>query len=146
MGYYGKIGDKGGFTMGIFKKISLKKRLMSGIIVFVILFSVNYYIHFFKPKNSFDLYQSISFVDNFEEAQKLMLKGYEANFKEEDFKFMKKMETQATSISQFAIFEYDDRSYLIMTSPGTQGIQKLKVLAVEELPTEIRNYFLGLTP
>ncbi|MBO0588619.1 MULTISPECIES: hypothetical protein [unclassified Sporosarcina] len=128
------------------KKVSLKSRLITGIIVFVILISVNYYFHLFKPKNSLDLYQSMTFADDFEEAQSLMLEGYEANFKEEDFEFINGTKTVANSINQFALFEYDERSYLIMTSPGTQGIRKLKVLAVEELPTEIRDYFLELSP
>ncbi|WP_404450159.1 hypothetical protein LG307_10185 [Sutcliffiella horikoshii] len=75
-----------------------------------------------------------------------MLEGYEANFKEEDFEFINGTDTRANSISQFTLFKNDEKSYLIMTSPGTQGIQKLKVLAVEELPTEIRDYFLELSP
>lgn len=131
--------------MGRLKKMSLKSRLITGILIFVVLISVSYYLHLFKPKNSVDLYQSMSFADDFEEAQSLMLEGYEANFKEEDFEFINGTDTQANSISQFTLFEYEEKSYLIMTSPGTQGIRKLKVLAVEELPTEIRDYFLEIT-
>ncbi|NLP49814.1 hypothetical protein HC179_03745 [Bacillus sp. RO1] len=126
--------------------MSLKSRLITGIMVFIVIISVSYYLHLFKPKNSVDLYQSMSFADDFEEAQSLMLEGYEANFKEKDFEFINGTDTQANSISQFTLFEYDEKSYLIMTSPGTQGIRKLKVLAVEELPTEIRDYFLELSP
>ncbi|UAL49583.1 hypothetical protein K7887_13930 [Sutcliffiella horikoshii] len=125
--------------------MSLKSRLITGIMIFVVLISVSYYIHLFKPKNSVDLYQSMSFADDFEEAQSLVLEGYEANFKEEDFEFINGTDTRANRISQFTLFEYDEKSYLIMTSPGTQGIRKLKVLAVEELPTEIRDYFLELS-
>ena len=132
--------------MGSLKKVSLKSRLITGIIIFIILISVNYYFHFFKPKNSLDLYQSMSFADDFEGAQSLMLEGYEANFKEADFEFINGTDKRANSISQFSLFEYDEKTYLIMTSPGTQGIRKLKVLAVEELPTEIRDYFLELSP
>ncbi|WP_404469594.1 hypothetical protein [Sutcliffiella horikoshii] len=131
--------------MGRLKKMSLKSRLIASIMIFVVLVSVSYYIHLFKPKNSVDLYQLMSFADDFEEAQSLMLEGYEANFKEED-EFINGTDTQANSISQFTLFEYEEKSYLIMTSPGTQGIRKLKVLAVEELPTEIRDYFLELSP
>lgn len=127
------------------KKNTLKSRLRIGIMVFVVLISVSYYFFLFKPKNSLDLYQSMSFADDFEEAQSLMLEGYQANFKKEDFEFMNRTDTHANSISQFTLFEYDEKSYLIMTSPGTQGIRKLKVLAVEELPTEIRDYFLELS-
>ena len=128
------------------KKNTLKSRLRIGIMVFVVLISVSYYFFLFKPKNSLDLYQSMSFADDFEEAQSLMLEGYQANFKKEDFEFMNRTDTHANSISQFTLFEYDEKSYLIMTSPGSQGTQKLKVLSVEELPTEIREYFLELSP
>jgi hypothetical protein len=129
--------------MGIFKKTSKKTRIVSGIIVFVILVSINSYIFLFKPKNSLELYQSISFANDFNEVKKLMLKGYEGNFKEEDFAFMNRLDKPANSIGQFTLFEYDEKTFVIMTSPGTE---RLKVLAVEELPIEIREYFLELSP
>lgn len=126
--------------------MTLKNRIIAAILVFSILISFNYFIHLYKPTNSVDLYQSISFASDFETAQKLMLKGYEDNFNEEDFEYINRLETTAKSISQFTIFEYGDKSYVIMTTPGTNRIQKLKVMAVEELPTEIREYFLQLKP
>jgi hypothetical protein len=129
--------------MGIFRKTSIKTRIVSGIIVFVILVSINSYIYLFKPKNSLELYQSISFANDFDEVKKLMLKGYEGNFKEEDFAFMNRLDKPANSIGQFTLFEYDEKTFVIMTSPGTE---RLKVLAVEELPIEIREYFLELSP
>ena len=132
--------------MWLFKKMTLKNRIIAAILVFSILISFNYFIHLYKPTNSVDLYQSISFASDFEKAQKLMLKGYEDNFNEEDFEYMNRLETTAKSISQFTIFEYGDKSYIVMTTPGTNRIQKLKVMAVEELPTEIREYFLELKP
>jgi hypothetical protein len=141
---YGKMKSEGGVKcMGIIEKTSLKGKIVVGIVVLVILMSINSYIFLFKPKNSLELYQSISFADDFEEAKKLMLKGYEGNFKEEDFEFMKRLDTNAKSIGQFTLFEFDDKTFVIMTSPGTQ---RLKVIAVEELPIEIREYFLGLSP
>lgn len=133
-----------GETMERLNRMSFKNRLITSIIVIVILLSINYYFHHFKPKNSIDLYQLMSFAEDFEEAHSLMLEGYEANFQKEDFEYINRTDTHANSISQFALFEYDEKSYLIMTSPGTQGIKKLKVLAVEELPTEIREYFLEI--
>jgi hypothetical protein len=129
--------------MGIFRKTSIKTRIVSGIIVFVILVLINSYIYLFKPKNSLELYQSISFANDFDEVKKLMLKGYEGNFKEEDFAFMNRLDKPANSIGQFTLFEYDEKTFVIMTSPGTE---RLKVLAVEELPIEIREYFLELSP
>jgi hypothetical protein len=128
--------------VGIDRKTSLKSRIVSGIIIFVILMSINSYIFLFKPKNSLELYQSISFADDFEEAKKLMLKGYEGNFKKEDFEFIKRLDTTANSIGQFTLFEFDEKTFVIMTTPGTE---RLKILAVEELPIEIRTYFLELS-
>jgi hypothetical protein len=129
--------------MGIFRKTSMKTRIVSGVIIFVILVAINSYIYLFKPKNSLELYQSISFANDFDEAKKLMLKGYEGNFKEADFAFMNRLDKPANSIGQFTLFEYDEKTFVIMTSPGTE---RLKVLAVEELPIEIREYFLELSP
>lgn len=48
-----------------------------------------YYFFFFTPKDSLELNQAISFADDFEEVQKIMLKGYEDNFKEEDFEYIR---------------------------------------------------------
>jgi hypothetical protein len=128
--------------VGIDRKTSLKSRLVLGIIVLVFLLSISSYIFLFKPKNSLELYQSISFADDIEEAKKLMLKGYEGNFKKEDFEFMKRLDTKSNSVGQFTLLEFDDKTFVIMTTPGTE---RLKILAVEELPIEIREYFLELS-
>lgn len=72
-----------------------------------------------------------------------MLDAYEANFKKEDFEFISSLETSPNSISQFTIFEYNHKSYVVMSTPGTT---KLKILAVEELPKDIRDYFLKIAP
>ncbi|MDE5415255.1 hypothetical protein [Alkalihalobacterium chitinilyticum] len=132
--------------MANFKKVPLKERVISGAVVFVIFISFSYYTQLFKPVNSLDLYQLLSFAKSFEKAQSLMLDGYEANFKEEDYEFITSIDNQANSINQFTLFEYEEKTYLIKTSPGTRGFQKLKVHAIEEVPPEVRNYFLELAP
>jgi hypothetical protein len=143
---YGKVKSvkcEGGINCVVIdRKTSLKSRIGLGIIVLVFLLSISSYIFLFKPKNSLELYQSISFAEDFEEAKKLMLKGYEGNFKEEDFEFIKRLDTTANNIGQFTLFEFDDKTFVIMTSPGTK---RLRILAVEELPIEIREYFLELS-
>lgn len=128
--------------MGIMQKKSLKGRRES-IQMIVILGLAAYYVLFFTPKDSLELYQAISFASDFEAAQKVMLEGYEGNFKEEDFEFINRLDTSADRIGQFTLLEYDEKTYLLMTTPGTE---RLKVLAVEELPEEIRDYFLGVSP
>lgn len=67
--------------------------------------------------------------------------GYEENFSEEDFNYINDLETSAETVSQFTLLQYNYRSFVIMTSPGTE---KLHVLKVEELPEDVREYFLEL--
>lgn len=124
------------------RKYTLAIVILVGVIAIMVLAGTTYYMLFFKPKNSLELYQSISFAKDFEEAQKLSAAGYEANFKKEDYEYISRGDTTANRVNQFTVFEYDEKSYLIMTSPGTE---KLKILAVEELPEEIRTYFLELS-
>lgn len=128
--------------MGQMQKKPLKER-RELILMILVLGLAAYYILFFTPKDSLELYQAISFAGDFEEAQKVMLEGYEGNFKEEDFEFINRLDTSADRISQFTLFEYDEKTYLVMTTPGTE---RLKVLAVEELPEEIREFFLDVAP
>ncbi|RSD26857.1 hypothetical protein [Mesobacillus subterraneus] len=127
--------------MGIIQGKSLKEWRNFLIATVLIIGAASYYQVFFKPKNSLELYQAISFAEDFEEATKLTLEGYENNFKEKDFDYINRIDTSANSISQFTLFEYDEKTYVIMTSPGTE---RLKVLAVEELPADVRDYFLDL--
>lgn len=95
-----------------------------------------YYSIFLTPKNSIELHQKIQFAEDFRDVQKHMLEGYEDNFSEEDFDFIQK--NTANRVGQFSLYEYDGKSYVVMTSPGTE---KLKVLAVEELPEDTREFF-----
>lgn len=129
--------------MGFSKKKGLKDWITLLILIFVIVGGATYYVVFFTPKNSLELYQEISFADDFEEVKKLMLEGYEGNFKEEDFDFINRLDTSPNSIGQFTLFEYDEKTFMIMTSPGTE---RLKVLSIDELPKDIRNYFLQSAP
>ena len=127
--------------MEISKKKALKNRITFSILVLVLVGGGAYYKFFYTPKNSLELYQAISFADDFEDVKKLMLDGYEDNFKEDDFEFINSLNTSPNRVGQFTFFEYDERTFVIMTSPGTK---KLEVLAVDELPKDIRNYFLQL--
>ncbi|UYZ24085.1 hypothetical protein [Mesobacillus jeotgali] len=95
--------------MGQMQKKLLKER-RELILMILVLGLAAYYILFFTPKDSLELYQAISFADDFEEAQKVMLEGYEGNFKEEDFEFINRLDTSADRISQFTLFEYDEKT------------------------------------
>lgn len=129
--------------MGIYQKKTLKEQWRALILLLLLFGLAIYYNLFFIPKHSLELYQALSFAKDFEEAQEVVLDGYEGYFKEEDFEFINRWDTSAERISQFTLFEYDEKTYLIMTTPGTE---RLKVLSVEELPEDIREYFLALTP
>ncbi|MGN7400273.1 hypothetical protein ACTHO0_10480 [Cytobacillus praedii] len=125
-----------------------KKMMLQGIAIIILMFSIIscgavYYFYFFTPKNSLELYQAISFAKDFEEAQKLTLEGYEDHFKKEDFDYINRLGRNAINVSQFTAFEYNEKTYLVMTSPGTE---KLKILAVEELPKDVREYFRKISP
>lgn len=98
-----------------------------------------YYVLFYTPKNSLELYQAIRVSKSYQESAELMLEGYNENFPEEDYDFMSQLENSPKRITQFTLFEYKEKTYLIMTTPGTG---RLQVLDVKELPEEIRNYFL----
>jgi hypothetical protein len=137
-----QLGLEGGVNIvEISKKKTLKNRIAFLILVLVIVGGATYYDVFYTPKNSLELYQAISFADDFEDVKKLMLDGYEDNFKEADFEFINSLDTSPNRVGQFTFFEYDERTFVIMTSPDTK---KLEVLAVDELPKDIRNYFLQL--
>jgi len=137
-----QLGLEGGVNIvEISKEKTLKNWIAFLILVLVIVGGITYYDVFYTPKNSLELNQAISFADDFEDVKKLMLDGYEDNFKKADFEFINSLDTSPNRVGQFTFLEYDERTFVIMTSPGTK---KLEVLAVDELPKDIRNYFLQL--
>lgn len=115
--------------------------MVYGIICLIGIIAIGlYYIFFFKPKNSLELYQELSFSDSFEQVQqKLMLDGYESNISKEDFHYIQNHIPDR--VGQFTLLEFNEKSYVIMTSPGTE---KLKIVAVEELPEHMREFFLKI--
>ncbi len=124
---------------GIVKRKNRKEIILFFIVMIVFLGGAVFYKVFFTPKNSLELYQSISFADDAEEVQALFLEGYEENVDSKDLEYIMKTDTSANRISQFTLIEYEDTSYLIMTTLGTE---KLQILSMQELPEEIREYFL----
>ncbi|WOV86795.1 hypothetical protein QWT69_13060 [Sporosarcina oncorhynchi] len=110
------------------------------LILLIIAVGLIYYKMYFTPKNSLELYQALAFAESFESVQKkLMEKGYEGNITEEDFNAIK--EGSMYKPSQFTVFEYYGKSFLIETTPGTE---RLKILSVKELPEDIRRFFSEL--
>lgn len=121
------------------KKKTAKDNIVFYLLVAIIFGGLIYYFYFLTPKNSLEMYQKLRFADDFEEAQKQVLEGYENNFTQEEFDFIQ--ENNPDTIKQVTLFEYNQQTYVIMTSPGTE---KLKVLDVEEMPEEAREFFLEM--
>ncbi|MCZ8540742.1 hypothetical protein [Psychrobacillus psychrodurans] len=87
--------------MEISKKKTLKNGIAFLILVLVIVGGATYYDVFYTPKNSLELYQAISFADDFEDVKKLMLDGFEDNFNEADFEFINRLDTSPNRVGQF---------------------------------------------
>lgn len=107
------------------------------VILLTVVIAITVREKFFTPKNSLELYQEITFANDFEEALKLKLDGYDVE--RDDFIYIK--DRSANRVGQFTLIEYKEKTFLIMTSPGTE---RLKILAVEELPEHFREYFLKI--
>lgn len=121
------------------KKKTAKDSSAFFLLMAIIFGGLIYYFYFLTPKNSLEMYQELHFADDFDEAQKQILEGYENNFTQEEFNFVQ--ENNPDTIKQVTLFVYNQQTYVIMTSPGTE---KLKVLDVEEMPEEAREFFLEL--
>ncbi|MEK5080171.1 hypothetical protein MKX73_14680 [Solibacillus sp. FSL W7-1436] len=87
-----------------------------------------------NPSNSMELMQTLR---NTEKPESLFLD--EENFDAEIVEYIKK-EFSPNMVQQFTILEFDEKSFLIQTTPGTT---KLEIINIEELPEEMRNYFLS---
>ncbi len=105
--------------MEIAKRKTAKDYIAFYLLMAIILGGMIYYIYFLTPKNSLELYQELHFADDFKEAQKQVLEGYENNFTQEEFDFIQ--ENIPNTIKQVTLFEYDQQTYVIMTSPGTEN-------------------------
>lgn len=55
--------------------IKNKVGIFFAIVILIICGSTMYYVYFFKPKNSVELYEVLNFAENFEDIQSLILEG-----------------------------------------------------------------------
>ena len=58
-----------------------------------------------------------------------------------DYKSIKYIQEEfnPNMITQITLLEFDEKTHLIQTTPGTK---KMKIITIEELPIEIREYFI----
>lgn len=88
-----------------------------------------------NPSNSLELMQTLR---NSENPASLFME--EKKFDAEIVEYIQE-EFSPNMVQQFTILEFDEKSFLIQTTPGTT---KLEIINIEELPEEMRNYFLSL--
>ncbi len=61
------------------------------------------------------------------------------NIDYEGIEYIQEEFNNPNKITQLTLLEFDEKTYLIQTTPGTK---KMEIIAIEELPIEIREYFL----
>lgn len=122
----------------MFKIEKKMSRFIIAILVGILVTMPIFFMNFYTPKNSLELYQSLISMDDFEEAQEIMLEGYEINISREDFQSITTINSPPTTIKQFTVIQGTTESYILETTPGKV---RLKVLNVERLPEDIKNYF-----
>lgn len=86
-----------------------------------------------NPSNSLELMQTLR---NSENPESLFLDSKNIDYKSIEYI---QDEFSPNMITQVTLLEFDEKTYLIQTTPGTK---KMKIIAIEELPIEIREYFI----
>lgn len=110
------------------------------IFLLITLFTYIYYVEVhLTPKNSKELFQEIRYSEEYADVQNLVADGFKSNLRQADYAYMVDSDNSVNLVMQFTLIDYFDKTYAAMTAPGTD---KVEVLAVEELPENIRDYFL----
>jgi hypothetical protein len=65
---------------GYKRRQSIKDWTILFSVIFTIIGAATYYVVFFTPKNSLELYQAITFADDFEEVKKINVKRVRRQF------------------------------------------------------------------
>ncbi|WP_342575838.1 hypothetical protein MHH37_08265 [Solibacillus sp. FSL K6-1781] len=87
-----------------------------------------------NPSNSLELMQTLR---NAENPESLFMD--ENNFDADSVEYIQE-EFSPNMVKQFTILEFDEKSFLIQSTPGTT---KWEIINIEELPKEIKEYFLS---
>ncbi|MDV2583497.1 hypothetical protein [Alkalibacillus haloalkaliphilus] len=102
-----------------------------------------YHTYYLTPKNSVDLFFSIISSESHSEMDDLMVEGYESEFNVEDYQYMSDINSnRENKIMQFTVVDYYDKAFVIRTAPG---LDKQRIMKVEQLPGDIQEYLLELT-
>lgn len=109
------------------------KRIAAVFLALLVVASPIIYWFMTNPSNSIDLMQTLRNAKNPES-----LYADSKNIDYESIEYIQK-EFNPNMITQITLLEFDEKTYAIQTTPGTQ---KMKIIAIEELPAEIRDYFI----
>lgn len=122
--------------------MKMKYEKVALILILVLLISIPFiYKVVIQPKNALEMYQMVKFAEDFNEVRGHVLEGYEGNVSEELYNEVKNTDLSPEKVRQFTVFEYENETYFIETSPGTM---KLKVLGLDKVPEEVHEYLKGL--
>lgn len=101
------------------------KTFMDWVVLFLLLFIIIgliiYNGFFNKPKDSVHLYEEMVIAEDVEKINDLMVDGFEDNFKVEDITYIQHPENTANQIRQLTLFEYEDKTFVMSTTPGTKN-------------------------
>ena len=111
----------------------MKNLLLAVIFALFIVAAPIIYWTLTNPSNSLELMKTLRNSDN---PASLFLDSKNIDY--ESIKYIQE-EFDPNTVSQFTLLEFDEKTYLIQTTPGTK---KMEIIAIEELPTEIREYFI----
>lgn len=114
-------------------EVCYMKKVVAIFLALLVVVSPIIYWFMTNPSNSLELMQTLRNSDN---PESLYLNSKNIDY--ESIKYIQE-EFSPNMISQFTLLEFDEKTYLIQTTPGTE---KMKIIAIEELPVEIREYFL----
>lgn len=122
----------------VFLNLKYKKNdwIYTLILICLLIFGSIYYSFNIKPYNSIQLYQELNFSSE-KEIQDLFLNKEVDNLLLEQISNIQS--GIPTSINQMTFLNYSDKTIMVITTPGTL---QLKVIDIEQLPPEIRSYFL----
>lgn len=110
------------------------KRILAFILFLLLLAAPTINWAITNPSNSLELMQTLRNSNN---PESLFLDSKNIDYKSIEYI---QEEFDPNMITQITLLEFDEKTYLIQTTPGTK---KMEIIAIEELPIEIREYFIN---
>ena len=111
----------------------MKRKIFFLFLLLLLLFAPTINWAITNPSNSLELMQKLRNSDNpeslFVDSKNI---DYESiNYIQEKF--------DPNMVLQFTLLEFDEKTYVIQTTPGTK---KMEIITIEELPNALREYFI----